>query len=46
MFLDPILAKLVNEQTVMFNDPESTVEEREKKHKEIRKRQEELRTQK
>ena len=42
MIKDPILIKLVNEQCDLFNNPNSTNEQRELKFKEILKRQKEL----
>jgi hypothetical protein len=42
MIKDTILIKLVNEQSDLFNDPNSTSEQRESKLKEIKKRQKEL----
>lgn len=42
MIKDTILIKLVNEQSDLFNDPNSTSEQRESKFKEIKKRQKEL----
>jgi hypothetical protein len=42
MIKDPILIKLVSEQSDLFNDPNSTIEQKESKFKEILKRQGEL----
>jgi hypothetical protein len=42
MIKDTILIKLVNEQADLFNNPNSTNEQKESKFKEILKRQKEL----